>query len=357
MKNAKKRTALVLTAALCMMCISSCGSPSSAGKESSQPQQPDNSGKAPTVRRISGSVNENHPVTQIQFKLEELFEAATDGAYDVQVYTNGSFGNVGESLEAVQLGNLEICDSGNMIIAPYTNKLMFMDIPYLFSSHEVAMAFVQSDVAQGIYDRMAEECGIRPLCPSALGYMTLMNNVREIRTPEDLKGIKLRVQETDMYLKYFETMGGSPMPMSLSEVFTAAQQGTVDGITTQNAVFYGQGFYEVIQNVSDVNPYFCIDFLYTSEKWLNSLPEPDREIFLECVDQAVAYGEEIARTYIADADEKLEELCTVTHLTDEERAAFEESAAFMYDYFRQTVNDPYLDEYLAEIQRIEAELG
>lgn len=71
MKNGKKSTALVLTAALCMMCISSCGGPSSAGRESSPPQ-PDSGQKAPTVVRISGSVNENHPVTQIEFKLEEL---------------------------------------------------------------------------------------------------------------------------------------------------------------------------------------------------------------------------------------------------------------------------------------------
>lgn len=352
MKKMRKVIGVCLATALCLSLLASCGSDSSADNPTGNANSDE-----PIVVRISGSVNDNHPVTQIQYKLEELFEEATNGAYDVQVFPNGSFGNVNESLEAIQLGNLEMCDSGNMILAPYTNKLMFMDIPYLFSSHDVAMAFAQSDVAEELYDRIAEETGIRPLLPSALGYMTVMNNVREIHSPEDLQGVKLRVQETDMYLEYFESLGSSPIPMSLSEVFTAAQQGTVDGVTTQCPVFYAQGFYDVIEYVSDVNPYFCIDYLYTSEQWLNSLPEADREIFLDCVAQAVEYGEEITRAYIEETDTELESLSTVTHLTDEERAVFEDAAAHMYDYFRETVNDPYLDDYLAEIEAIEASLG
>lgn len=354
MKKMKKIIGLCLATVFCVSLLASCGG---GGESADNPGGGGGSSDEPIVVRISGSVNDNHPVTQIQYKLEELFEEATDGRYDVQVFPNGSFGNVNESLEAIQLGNLEMCDSGNMILAPYTNQLMFMDIPYLFSSHDVAMTFAKSDVAEALYDRIAEETGIRPLLPNPLGYMTIMNNVREIHTPEDLKGIKLRVQETDMYLEYFESLGCSPIPMSLSEVFTAAQQGTVDGVTTQSPVYYAQGFYDVIEYVSDVNPYFCIDYLYTSEQWLNSLPEADREIFLDCVDQAIVYGDEIARAYIEETDEALESLSTVTHLTDEERAAFEEAAAHMYDYFRETVNDPYLDEYLAEIEAIEASLS
>ena len=348
MKTYKRSFALALIIVLCMSLVTGCGS-SGSGEGTTNAE--------PRVIRISGTVNDTHPVSMTEYKFEELFEAATDGRYDVQVYTNGSMGSFAESFEAVQLGNLEICDSGNMVVAPYTKALSFMDIPFLFPNKEVALAFADGDVCQKAYDRMAEETGVRPLCPMDLGYMTLSNNVREVRTPEDLAGIKFRVQETDMYLKYFNTMGGSPMPMALAEVFTAAQQGTVDGITTQNAVFYSQSFYEVIKYISDMNPYYCFAYMYTSEDFLNSLPEEDYEIFMQCMDEARDYGREVATDYITKIDQELEELCVMTHLTDEEKVAFKESAEFMIDYFKETIGDPNLEEYIAEIDRLTAALS
>lgn len=307
----------------------------------------------PIVIRLGGTVTDEHPGTQRDYKFKELFEAATDGAYEVQVYTNCALGSPLEMIEAVKLGNLEITGTGSMVLASFTDKLTFMDIPFLFPNGDVAEAFCDGDVAQGLYDRIAEETGIRCVGPLYIGAMTLMNNVRPIRTPDDLKGIKFRVQETPMYLKYFETMGGSPMPMALSEVFTAAQQGTIDGLTTQNAVFYSSKFHEVIEHISDVDPYCSVAFNYVSETWLKSLPDDIRTIFYECAKEACEYVRPLMRENIDEVDEKLETLCTITHLTDEERAAFVSSADFMIDFFKETVGDPHLDEYLAEIKRIE----
>lgn len=346
MKKVKLVLLLSLTLIVCVALVAGCD----GSNNSSKPEEP-------TIIRIGGTVTDSHPVTIVENKFKELFEAATDGAYEVQVYTSCALGSPLEMLEAVQLGNLEIADTGSMILAPFTDMLVFMDIPYLFSNHEVAMAFADSEVARGIYDRVAKDCGIRPSCPIDIGFMTLSNTVRAIHTPEDLKGIKFRVQETPMYLKYFEEMGGSPMPMALSEVFTAVQQGTVDGITTQNAVFYSNGYQEIIEHISDMNPYYSICYLYLSEDWLQTLPDDIREILFECLEEASEYGRNVSREYIEEIDQKLETLCTVTHLTEEERVAFVESAEFMIDFFRDTVGDPYLDEYLAEIERIEKSLN
>ncbi len=336
MKNVKRIFALGIVLIFCLSLAVGCS-----------PEE------KPTVIRIGGTVTDEHPGTQRDYKFKELFEAATDGAYEVQVYTNCALGSPLEMIEAVKLGNLEMTGTGSMVLAPFTDKLSFMDIPFLFSNSEVAEAFSDSDVAYEIYDRIAEETGIRCAGPSFIGAMTLSNRIRPIRTPEDLKGIKFRVQETPMYLKYFEEMGGSPMPMALSEVFTAAQQGTIDGLTTQNAVFYSSKFHEVIKHISDVNPYCTIAYWYISESWLKSLPEDIREIFFDCVQEANEYGRSLYTVYLDEVDQMLEDLCTITHLTDEERAAFVERSAFMIDFFKETVGDPHLDEYLAEIKRIE----
>ena len=363
MKKMKTVTAFALTLTLVLALLSGCGggnpaakdpAPPAGGTDTAAPADP--AAKAPTVIRIGGTVNEEHTLTKAEYKFEELFEAATDGAYDVQVYTNMALGSPLEMLEAVQLGNLEMADSGNMILASFDKGLMFMDIPYLFSSAEVAKEFVTGEVAQACYDRIAERCGIRPVAPMDLGYMTLSNNIRAIHSPADLKGIKFRVQETDMYLKYFETLGGSPTPLAFNEVFTACQQGTIDGITTQNAVFHSNRYYEVVDHLSDMNPYYCFAPIYTSEKWLQSLPEADREKFFQCWSEAQAYNFEIMGDYVDQVNADLETKMTVTHLTDEEKSAFKDSADFMIDYCKETTGDEHIDEYIAEIAKIEASL-
>lgn len=353
MKNVKTMISLILVLVLSLALFTGCGGSSSSGSadpaKSATPEA-----KKPIVVRIGGTVNEEHTLTKAEYKFEQLFEAATNGDYDVQVYINMALGSPLEMLEAVQLGNLEMADSGNMILATYDKGLMFMDIPYLFSSAEVAKTFVNSDVALACYDRIAERSGIRPVVPMDLGYMTLSNNIREVHKPADLKGIKFRVQENDMYLKYWESMGGSPTPLSFSEVFTACQQGTIDGITTQNAVFHSNRYYEVVKYLSDMNPYYCFAPIYTSEKWLKSLPEADRAKFFDCWNQAQAYNFQITEEYINFVDADLEKKMIVTYLAPEEKQAFKDSAEFMIDYYKKTTNDTHIDEYLAEIAKIEA---
>lgn len=358
MKKIKKVSALVLALALCIG-VSACGggtaTTSTPPAENSTAQG--GSKDAPIVIRIGGTCAETHPVTVGQYKFEELFEAATDGAYDVQVYPNMVLGSPNEMLEAVQLGNLEITDSGNMAVAAFSNALMFMDIPYLFTSRDIAFEFIDGEVAQKAYDRFAEESNIRPYIGLDLGYATISNNIRPLHVPSDLDGVKFRVMENNMYLTYFEGVGGQPMPMAFNELFTALQQGTIDGVLTQNAVFYSNKYTEVTKYLSDMNPFYCIDYQYVCESWLKSLPEDVQKIFDECWKEAAQYQRDYFLEYAEPMEEDLETLVEYTHLTDEEYQQWVDSAEGMVDVFRASVDEPNLDLYLDEIARIEAELG
>lgn len=352
MKKIKKISALVLTAAVCLGLAACSGSNSPAPSGGAQ-SDGGNTGKDPIVIRIGGTCAETHPVTVGQYKFEELFEAATNGAYDVQVYPNMVLGSPTEMLEAVQLGNLEITDSGNMAVASFSEALMFMDIPYLFKSQEICFDFIDGDVAKKAYDRFAEETNIRPYIGLDLGYATISNNVRPLHVPSDLDGVKFRVMENNLYLTYFEHVGGSPMPMAFNELFTALQQGTMDGTLTQNAVFYSNKYNEVTKYLSDMNPFYCIDYQYVCDSWLQSLPADIQEIFESCWKEAAAYQREYFNEYCVTMEKDLESLVEYTHLTDEEYAQWVASADGMVDVFRNSVNEPNLDEYLAEIERLE----
>ena len=349
-----KRISMVGVALALGISMTACGGSSDGGGGSGGGT---GSSDEPIVIRIGGTCAETHPVTVGQYKFEELFEAATNGAYDVQVYPNMVLGSASEMLEAVQLGNLEITDSGNMAVAAFSNALMFMDIPYLFTSREVAFEFADGEVAQMAYDRFAEETNIRPYIALDLGYATISNNVRPVRTPEDLDGIKFRVMENNLYLTYFSELGGSPMPMAFNELFTALQQGTIDGVLTQNAVFYSNGYYEVTKYLSDMNPFYCFDYQYVCESWLQSLPDDIRQIFDECWKEAAQFQRDYFVEYSEEMEAELETLVEYTHLTEEEYQLWVDSADGMVDVFRETVEEPNLDIYLEEIARIEESLG
>ena len=359
MRKVKKFSALILTLAL-FISVSACADTSPANgtpPSGNPPSAGSDSENAPIVIRIGGTCAETHPVTVGQYKFEELFEAATNGAYDVQVYPNMVLGSPNEMLEAVQLGNLEITDSGNMAVAAFSNALMFMDIPYLFTSRDICFEFIDGEVARKAYDRFAEEANIRPYIGLDLGYATISNNIRPLRVPSDLNGVKFRVMENNMYLNYFEGVGGQPMPMAFNELFTALQQGTIDGTLTQNAVFYSNKYTEVTKYLSDMNPFYCIDYQYVCESWLNSLPEDVQDIFAQCWKEAAQFQRDYFLEYAEPMEADLETLVEYTHLTDEEYQQWVDSAAGMVDVFRNSVDEPNLDLYLDEIARIEEKLG
>ena len=225
----KKILALTLACAMCASLMVGCGSSGSSSSGSTSGSSSSGSSSETYTIQLAGSVSEDHPITQSLNKFKELAEQYSNGRLKVEVYPNGQLGSNREFYEQCQSGNIQMAEAGAVILANFTNKFKFMQLPFLFNSREACQNFLKSDAGQQLNKDIAEETGIYPLVYFENGWQAVTNSKKEIKTPDDLSGLKIRTQENDILLEIYTEMGCNPTPMAFSELFTAMQQKTVDG--------------------------------------------------------------------------------------------------------------------------------
>ncbi len=301
--------------------------------------------------QLAGSVAEDHPITLGLYKFEELLEESSGGRIQVDVYPNGQLGSNREYYEQCQQGNIQMAEGGAVVLANFTDKFKFMQLPYLFNSRESVQNFLNSESGKALTLEIAEETGIYPLVFFENGWQAVSNSVREVRTPADLSGLKIRTQENDILLEVYTEMGANPMPMAFSELFTAMQQKTVDGQVNPALVASTGNYDEVQEYISDVNAVYDATAISINYDFYLSLPEDLRAAVDQAAQEACAYQLQLSADGEEAAFQELEEGgMKITYLTDEERAAFQEATAGVYDWFVAQGTEPELDRYLEEIQ-------
>lgn len=348
----RKLTALILALVMSTILLAGCGS--SAGDAGNTDGSTDgaktDTGSTYTIQ-LAGSVSDEHPITQGLYKFEELMEEYSDGRIQVEVYPNGQLGSNREYYEQCQQGNIQMAEAGAVVLANFTDKFKFMQLPYLFNSRESVQNFLNSEDGKALTLAIAEETGIYPLVFFENGWQALSNSVREVRTPADLKGLKIRTQENDILLKIYSEMGANSVPMAFTELFTAMQQGTVDG-QVNPALIDSTGNYDEVQKyITDLNAVYDATAISINYDFYKSLPDDLRDALDRAVTEACQYQLQLS----ADGDEQAyEDLAAggmkVTHLTDDEIEAFKQASAGVYDWFADQGVEPNLDAYLEAIQ-------
>jgi tripartite ATP-independent transporter DctP family solute receptor len=208
------------------------------------------------------------------FKLE--LERITDGQIEVEVYHSGQLFGQNEAKAALRRGTLDMDYMGPTWIAQWAPKWSMFAMPYVFKSYEHMSDFFNSEAAEPLYDEVAEELGIRILGAFYLGtrQLNLRDIGREVRTPADMKGVKLRMPNTPTWQYMGKTLGANPTPLSFTEVYMALKTGTVDGQdnplpTDKNAKFYEVTKYIILTH-HYVNPVMPA---MNEEKWQSLGPE------------------------------------------------------------------------------------
>lgn len=345
----KKLIALTLTLIAALSLLTGCGGGSESAQESGE-ETADVNGKTYTIQ-LAGSVAEDHPITLGLYKFEELAEEYSNGQIQVEVYPNGQLGSNREYFEQCQQGNIQMAEGGAVVLANFTDKFKFMQLPYLFNSREAVQNFLNGETGKKIALEIAEETDLYPLVFFENGFQQLTNSVREVKTPEDLKGLKIRTQENDILLEVYTQLGANPMPMAFSELFTAMQQKTVDGQVNPVLVASTGNYDEVQSYGTDVNAVYDATSICINYDFYQSLPAELQAVIDQASQEACAYQLQLSAEGEADGIKELEEGgMTITYLTDEERVAFEEAASGVFDWFVEQGTEPNLDAYLAEIE-------
>jgi len=354
MKQLSRLLSLTL-AAVIILGLTACGGNGTQQPSGSGSGAPANDSKVYTIT-LAGTVPDDHPISQAMYKFEQLAEELSGGQLNVEVHTNNTLGGSREILEAVQAGELQMCECSQSMYTSFTDELVSAGLPFLFDNREAAYAFFDSEIGDQMTEAVSAQTGVRILGYFENGIRQLTNSKHPVTSPEDMKGLKIRVMESPLYIDMFTRMGANPMPMSFSELYTALQQKTVDGQDNPYAITATNAFYEVQAYMTDLSHTFDVTCFSINDAFYQSLPADLQAV----IDQAAAEATVLERQLSIDLEAEYMQTienggCQITHLTDDQRGVFREATGGTYDYFRENYNPTVtLDTVLAKAEEVNA---
>ena len=252
----------------------------------------------PTVIKLGMTINEQDSFYVCATKFSELVEERTNGAYDIQLFPNSSLGDERTMLESMQMGTL---DSGIITSGPFVNfvpEFGVLDLPFLFPDNASAYKVLDGEIGKEILSKL-EDHDLKGLAYAERGFRNLTNSVRPVRTAEDIKDLKLRVMENEVYLSAFKAMDVNAVPMAWTEALTALQQGTIQGQENPVNVIHAYKMWDSQKHVTMTRHAYAAAVITFSEEKFNSLPADVQEIFVQAAQEAAEYE----RAWVAENEE------------------------------------------------------
>lgn len=249
---------------------------------------------APIVIKYSHVVADVTPKGQAALKFKELAEKKLPGKVEVQVFPNSQLFGDGKEMEALLLGDVQIIAPSLAKFAKYTKQIQIFDLPFLFTDMAAVDRFQASKEGQALLNSMSKK-GITGLGYLHNGLKQLSAN-KPLNTPADAKGLKFRIQPSDVLEAQFKAVGGNPQKLAFAEVYQALQTGVVDGTENPWSNIYSKKFHEVQQYIMDSNHGVLDYMVITNTKWWEGLPADVRKGLSEAMAESIKFGNQVAAT-------------------------------------------------------------
>ncbi len=244
---------------------------------------------AQTMMKISISVAQNsHQGVAIDTFAKEV-DKRTAGRYKIQPFYSGSLGGERESIEAVQLGTQELTFSSTGPVPNFVPEARILDIPFLFRDKAHARNTLDGNIGQDMLVKF-ESKGFKALAWGENGVRHMTNSKRAVNAPDDLKGLKMRTMENPVHVAAYKGFGIVPTPMAFPEVFTALQQGTVDGQENPLSVIMAAKFDQVQKHLTLTGHVYSPAIFLMSKAAFDKLSAADKTAFLEAAKEGAKAG-------------------------------------------------------------------
>lgn len=317
MKYGKTVAVLFLTAAL--VWLTGCGGTAGAGEGAYQ--------------RVNLSMAVNGTDTQIDSLVAnyfaELVAERSEGNIVIDVFPNDTLagGNSTKGIEYIATGGSDLGAYATSVLANLEPKMSVATIPWSFTSYQQAREVIDGTGGE-YYAQLLEPKGITYLGSFHNGFRQLTNSKRAVTKPEDLKGLKIRVPGSAVYMNVFNALGANPTAMSWSEVFTAIQQGTIDGQENGCSITKSAKMDEIQKYMTIWNYSYENDLFVANTKIWESLEDNTRQLLQECAAEACNWGRDKLEADEADLIQGFKDVgMQVDILTEEQLAVFQEAVA------------------------------
>ena len=270
-RKEKKRLFLLM---LCMSAFAAAG----CGKNPVSADSADDNGNRRIVY-VGHNQPADHPTNLGMLAFEEYIEKELGEKYDVQVFPNELLGSQTDMVQLTQTGAIDICVASNAIMETFSPAFTLFNLPYLFTSVDAFYAAMEDEsVTEPIFSS-TETAGFTVVTWLDLGTRNFYTVSQPIEKPEDLHGLKIRVQQSATNVEMMKRLGGSATPMGFGDVYTALQSKIIDGAENSEIVLTANGHGEVCKYFSYDMHQITPDSVIVNNKFLESLPEEDRAVF------------------------------------------------------------------------------
>ena len=299
----------------------------------------------PIVVKVSNGAGETSPGVKAQLSVfAPMVENNSKGNIGVEVYSGAQLGDDTTATEMVVAGQLEINNTSTAPLVGYVPELGIFDIPFLFNDEAEADKVLASEVGDYLNAKLADK-GIINLAWNENGFRELTNSKRAVASVSDVAGLKIRTMENKFHQELWNSLGAAATPMSSSELYTALEQGTVDGEENPIANFYSYQFQEVQKYITMSNHIYS-PFLFDMSKKIWDTYDADTQAILS--EAAKAFGEEEKAINRKAAAENLQSCIDdygieVTYLTDDAKAEFLAKTAHIQDMIAKDTGAEIMD--------------
>lgn len=316
----KKVTILLLVLVLALASFTGCT------KEVAKPSEPATVAKPETITlELAFNQNEKHPQYKAMIAFGEVIKEKTNGAYALEIFANELLGAQKETVEMVQSGTIAMSLAGGSLMENWNPDFSVFNLPYVFKSIENQRAIVNDPKIVGdLYNSTADK-GIVVIAAFHGGVRNVYTEKGPINKPEDLKGLQIRVMQSDTNLKMMGLMGGVGIAMGQGDVYTAIQTGVLDGGENNELIYSSLLHTEVAPFYSYTQHLMLPDYLVINAKLWNDMPADVKEIFVTEMKTAVDYEFDVFADDVAAAKKVAADAGAT--FNDVDMAAFQEAVA------------------------------
>lgn len=313
--------------------------------------------QAQTIKlKVGHGGHENQHFHKAWVEFKRIVEEESKGDIVVEIYPAEQMGGDRELIEFVQAGTLDLTAPTVSVMSGWDKSFSASELPYVFSSRQLALNVLNGDYGQFLFKRL-EPLGMKGLGWFETGWRQMSNNKRPILSPLDVKGLKIRTMQVEAHILAWQTLGANPTPMAFGEVYSALQQGVIDGQENVLSDALASRVYEVNKFFSTTQHVYSTHIVLMNQDKFNSLSPTYQALMLDAVAKAEAHQqvvilEEEAGYFEFLRNNKVE----VTELSDQQRAVFSDTLKPIRPKLEEQVGKEAMDALYQSIEKEAAKL-
>ncbi len=283
--------------------------------------------------------------------LKEYVEFKSGGEIEIRLFFN-TFGGSLQVTEQVKNGTLEMALTDDSVLGSFHKPMQVFQIPYLFPSSPVAWEFMKSPFVRELNDDMRKATGIRTLALSENGFRNLTNNTREIKTADDLKGLKMRTMQSQVYVNFMRSMGAAATPIAFPELITSLKQGVVDGQENAAGTIWDGKLFEVQKFMSVNEHIYGLHYIIINDRVFQGLSPDMRQILMDGASMHAEVANSRKAQDSLQAIQKIRNAGTKVHVnTPTEKESFRKASQEpVIEFIASQVGRPVVDKLLEAVR-------